>query len=201
LIADFETAAFEAATRHGARVVKTIGDEVMLCADEPAAVCRAALELVAYCHHHDTLSAARGGVAAGDLLEQDGDCYGPVVNRAARFVQAADDGVVMVDAAVAARIGAELAVIDAEPVTHRGLGAVPWFRLPHPLTRRPRGRGSRGHRGVRLGQQHQRNRTSRTAPPGPHPQDRIGRASVDHMGGGRPPGSRPPRPSPPWSRR
>ena len=31
-------------------------------------------------------------IAAGEVLEQDGDCYGPVVNRAARFVQSAPDG-------------------------------------------------------------------------------------------------------------
>lgn len=91
LVADFDRAAFGIATRHGVRVVKTIGDEVMLCAVDASAVCRAAIALVEFCRIHEVFSAARAGVAAGDVLEQDGDCYGPVVNRAARFVGAAPD--------------------------------------------------------------------------------------------------------------
>ena len=129
LIADFEAAAFDAATRNGARVVKTIGDEVMVCADDPNDVCRAALDLVAYCRRHRTLSAARGGVAAGDLLEQDGDCYGPVVNRAARFVQAAADGTVMVDVTTAAALGTDLTTLEVAPVEHRGMGTVEWSEV------------------------------------------------------------------------
>ena len=129
LIADFEAAAFDVATRNGARVVKTIGDEVMLCADDPGDVCRAALDLVSYCRRHQTLSAARGGVSSGDLLEQDGDCYGPVVNRAARFVQAAADGTVMVDATTAAMLRDDLTTLGVAPVEHRGMGTVEWSEV------------------------------------------------------------------------
>jgi len=62
-INEFTAVAYGAATRHGARVVKTIGDEVMLCAVEPGAVVGAALDLVDYCAAHPTFSAARGGIA------------------------------------------------------------------------------------------------------------------------------------------
>lgn len=129
IIADFDTAAFETATRHGARVVKTIGDEVMLCALDPAAVCRAAIDLVAYCQRHHTLTGARGGVAAGELLEQNGDCYGPVVNRAARFTAAAADGTVMVDATIAAAVPPDLQARPHDPIEHRGLGPLPWWEM------------------------------------------------------------------------
>lgn len=128
-INEFNAAAFNAATHHGARVVKTIGDEVMLCALDPDAVCRAALALVEFCEEHTTFTAARGGVAAGDVLGQDGDCYGPVVNRAARFVESAPDGSVMVDGAVAAALSPGLAAIVRSPVEHRGLGTVAWFAV------------------------------------------------------------------------
>lgn len=92
-------------------------------------MCRAALALVEFCEEHTTFTAARGGVAAGDVLEQDGDCYGPVVNRAARFVAAAPDGSVMVDGAVATALAPGLAATARPPVEHRGLGAVAWFAV------------------------------------------------------------------------
>ena len=125
-INDFNREAFDAATRYGARLVKTIGDEVMLCALDPNAVCRAALDLVAFSHEHATFTTARGGIAHGDVLDQDGDCYGPVVNRAARFVESAPDGSVMVDDAVASAVGPELTTATLPAIDHRGLGAVEW---------------------------------------------------------------------------
>ena len=128
-VSDFDRAAFGIATRHGARVVKTIGDEVMLCAVGANAVCRVATALVEFCRTHEVFSAARAGVAAGDVLEQDGDCYGPVVNRAARFVGAAPDGTVMVDDAVVAGLTAEFTASVRSPVEHRGLGLVGWNEL------------------------------------------------------------------------
>lgn len=126
LIADFDTAASHAASESGARVVKTIGDEVMLSSERPDAVVRAALALVRFCHEHDTFVAARAGVAAGEVLDQDGDCYGPVVNRAARFVEAAADDAVMVDDVVAALLPSGLVAEPAETVEHRGIGPLPW---------------------------------------------------------------------------
>ena len=129
LVSDFDRAAFGIATRHGVRVVKTIGDEVMLCALDANAVCRAAIALVEFCRTHAVFGAARGGVAAGDVLEQDGDCYGPVVNRAARFVGAAPDGTVMVDDLVVEGLTAEFAAVVRTPIEHRGLGHVPWNEL------------------------------------------------------------------------
>ena len=91
-INDFNRASFDLATRRGARIVKTIGDEVMFVSLDPTAVAYTALDLVGYFSRHEVFAAARAGVATGDVLEQDGDCYGPVVNRAARFVAAAPDG-------------------------------------------------------------------------------------------------------------
>jgi adenylate cyclase len=136
LVADFERAAYGAAAAHGARVVKTIGDEVMLCADDAEPVVRSALTLVAWCGAHPTFSGARGGIARGPLLDQSGDCYGPVVNRAARFVQAALDGTVMADDAVALELldHPDLVVDRRVPSEHRGLGIVPWSEVTTRLT-------------------------------------------------------------------
>ena len=128
-INDFNRASFDLATRRGARIVKMIGDEVMFAAMDAAAVAHSALDLVDYFSRHEVFTAARAGVATGDVLEQDGDCYGPVVNRAARFVQAAPDGAVTADAATVAAVGPAVPSTALPAVEHRGLGAVPWFRI------------------------------------------------------------------------
>ncbi len=127
-INDFNRAAFDASTRHGARLVKTIGDEVMLSALDPNAVCRAALALVTFSHEHPTFTNARGGIAHGDVLDQDGDCYGPVVNRAARFAASAPDGSVMIDAA-ARLLAPDLTATAWPAIEHRGIGVVEWFAV------------------------------------------------------------------------
>jgi len=128
-INEFTAVAYGAATRHGARVVKTIGDEVMLCAVEPGAVVGAALDLVDYCAAHPTFSAARGGIAVGEVLEQDGDCFGPTVNRAARLVELAPDGVLMTDGSTAAGLETRFTVAARDAVELRGIGTVDWFEV------------------------------------------------------------------------
>ena len=128
-ISDFNAVANTVTVRHGARVVKTIGDEVMICALDGSAVCRAALDLVAYCSTHDTFASARGAVATGPVLEQEGDCYGPVVNRAARFAGAAPDGTVMVDAETVEALADDLRAGPLPAVEHRGLGVVGWYAV------------------------------------------------------------------------
>jgi adenylate cyclase len=131
-ISDFNTVASDVAIRHGARLVKTIGDEVMICALDASAVCHAALDLVAYCSGHETFSSARGAVATGDVLEQEGDCYGPVVNRAARFVGAAPDATVMIDAETVETLAPDLRAEPVPAAEHRGLGVVGWYAVMRP---------------------------------------------------------------------
>jgi adenylate cyclase len=129
LMSEFEAESFHAATVRGARVVKTIGDEVMLCADDPEPVCRAALDLVEYFGRHERFRSARAGLAFGEVIDQDGDCYGPVVNCAARLVDAADDGTVMAGLSVAARLRSRLRFVPVPAVPLRGLGTVEWGQV------------------------------------------------------------------------
>jgi adenylate cyclase len=104
----------------------------MFVALDAAAVAHAALELVDELGHHDVFDAARAGVATGDVLELEGDCYGPVVNRAARFVAAAPDGSVTGDAATVEALADRIVAEPLPAVEHRGLGEVPWYRLSAP---------------------------------------------------------------------
>jgi adenylate cyclase len=90
-----------------ARVVKTIGDEVMVVGADPAA-------LVDWAVGFQELSAGlrplpRIGVHAGEALYRDGDYYGRAVNLAARVGARAAGGEVLVTDAVVAAAGAHLA--------------------------------------------------------------------------------------------
>jgi adenylate cyclase len=96
MIEDFEQRAFETATRHGGRIVKSIGDEVMIAAGNVGAVAEIALELIAGTNDDPSI-APRGGVSAGDVLFRLGDYYGPVVNLASRLTTEAVPGEVLTD--------------------------------------------------------------------------------------------------------
>jgi class 3 adenylate cyclase len=86
---DFEGRAYDVVTAAGARVVKLIGDEVMFVASDPAAACRAGLELMAgFGGEHDHVL-PRGGLAYGEMLVRGGDYYGSVVNLASRLTDEA----------------------------------------------------------------------------------------------------------------
>ena len=97
----FERRAFEVAHAHGGRVVKSIGDEVMFTAPELDAVAAIALELVTS-FGDDPSTRPRGGISAGEVMFRLGDLYGPVVNTAARLVDAAAPGQVLTDLAAPA---------------------------------------------------------------------------------------------------
>ena len=94
LLSRFEEVAYDTVAEHGARVVKTIGDEVMYVglADQ---VVEAALDLDERVRRDEILPAVRTGLAAGPLLARDGDYFGPVVNLASRLTEAAEPGAVL----------------------------------------------------------------------------------------------------------
>ena len=80
LIERFEVMATDQVVGGGGRVVKMIGDEVMFSAD-PAAVGEIVLALSESFDEPD-LPSVRVGVAAGPVIAQGGDLFGPVVNLA-----------------------------------------------------------------------------------------------------------------------
>jgi adenylate cyclase len=84
----FEEVASAVATRFGGRVVKFIGDEVMVVTARPGAACDIALTLIER-FEGDGAVTPRGGIACGALLDRSGDYYGPVVNLAARLAELA----------------------------------------------------------------------------------------------------------------
>lgn len=102
LVGRWEAIAYDTVTSNGARVVKTIGDEVMFVglADDTL-LSGLALRDAA---HDAELPALRIGVAAGPVLPRDGDYFGPVVNLASRLTEVAARGEVLIPADLSAEL-------------------------------------------------------------------------------------------------
>ena len=98
LVSEFEARAFDVASAHGGRVVKFIGDEIMVAAVNPLAGCRLMLALLDACSTGGMQP--RGGLAWGEVLFRGGDYYGREVNLASRLVDAAIPGEVLVDSSM-----------------------------------------------------------------------------------------------------
>jgi len=77
-----------------ARVIKTLGDEVMVVGSDPAALAKWAVELPAALPAEEP--PPRIGLHYGEALYRDGDYYGRDVNQAARVVARAGGGEVLV---------------------------------------------------------------------------------------------------------
>jgi adenylate cyclase len=86
--------AVEQTLPHDARVIKTLGDEVMVVATDPAALTGWAVGLQA--HTEADQPPPRIGIHYGEALYRDGDYYGREVNQAARVVARAAGGEVLV---------------------------------------------------------------------------------------------------------
>jgi adenylate cyclase len=79
---------------HDARVTKTLGDEVMVVATDPAALTAWAVDLQSAIAPGEP--PPRIGIHYGEALYRDGDYYGREVNQAARVVARAGGGEVLV---------------------------------------------------------------------------------------------------------
>lgn len=88
------------------RLVKTIGDAVMLVSTEAEPLVEAALDLVAAAAAEgDQFPVLRAGIATGPTLPQAGDYYGRSVNLASRVTGIARPGSVLVDTATREAVG------------------------------------------------------------------------------------------------
>jgi adenylate cyclase len=78
------------------RLVKVIGDAVMLVAPEPKELVDASLALVAHAEETDDFPSIRAGVAFGPAANHFGDWYGSTVNLASRLTARARPASVLV---------------------------------------------------------------------------------------------------------
>jgi adenylate cyclase len=88
------------------RLVKLVGDAVMLASPDPAPLLFCALSLVeAAAAEGDGFPRLRAGIALGDAHERDGDIYGNAVNVASRLTAIARPGSVLTDDRVHDAVG------------------------------------------------------------------------------------------------
>ena len=80
----------------GGRLVKLLGDGVLLRFEDAPSAIRATLELVKRVTD-EPLPAAHAGIAAGRVVDRDGDVFGQTVNLAARIASEAGPGEVVVE--------------------------------------------------------------------------------------------------------
>jgi adenylate cyclase len=93
------------AVSHPVRVVKQIGDAVMLVSPDAIAAVDACLTLVERAEAEDDFPPLRAGVAYGPAVNRWGDWFGSTVNVASRLTARARPNAVLVSEAVKDRIG------------------------------------------------------------------------------------------------
>lgn len=122
----FENLATDVITARGGRVIKTVGDEVLFVAKEPATAARIGLDLLTAIGADDLLPAVRVGMAYGPVVSRLGDVFGTTVNKAARLTAVAPSGRVLVDDVLAQRIAGEkdFSTVTQRTRTLRGVGVV-----------------------------------------------------------------------------
>ena len=96
LVSKFQSVAFDLVATGGGRVVKTLGDGVMVVCEDVNVGFRVATALANSYAHEALLPDARVGMAYGPVLAAQGDFFGPTVNLASRLVAVAPPGVVVV---------------------------------------------------------------------------------------------------------
>jgi len=134
LVDSFETRAFDHVIAAGARVVKTLGDEVMWVADDPGTTARVGLALAEeFGAEGDRVPPVRVGVAWGPAVQRAGDVFGAVVNIASRLTGVARPGTVLADRELSDALAADpwLSLHRVSPVKVRGYSAL----VPHVVRR------------------------------------------------------------------
>lgn len=123
----FEEAATKICAELGGRIVKTLGDEVLFSAADPAAAAEIALRLAEIAEREDGFPRLRVGVAYGEVIQRLGDVFGTPVNLAARLTSVAHPGSVLVDAELMEAVRERYEAVSLRSRPLQGLGRVrPW---------------------------------------------------------------------------
>ena len=131
MVTRFEAVAHDNVVRLGGRVVKMIGDEVMFSISDLKAGVEIALTLADTYSEDEDLQDVRVGFACGNVLQLQGDLYGPPVNLAHRIVGIARPRSVVVSEPVHDALAADddYDWRSLRPRTFKGIGRVPIWRV------------------------------------------------------------------------
>ncbi len=135
LVQTFESVSADIVHGESARLVKTLGDEVMFVADTPDHAARIAVTLHQTHSRVERMPQMRIGLATGTVLNRMGDVFGTTVNRASRMTAIARPGTTVVDSVTSEALhGASAYEVDYHtraltPRPVRGLGIVRPYAL------------------------------------------------------------------------
>jgi adenylate cyclase len=140
LVERFETTSADVVAATGARLVKTLGDEVLFVADYPEQAAEAALRLHETHARDSAVPQMRIGIATGVVVNRMGDVFGTTVNLASRLTALARRGSTLVDSHSAHALE-RMKPFRVRPLTPRPVRGVGIIR-PFVLTRgrRPSGK-------------------------------------------------------------
>lgn len=130
LVSRFETIVTDVVARHGARLIKLIGDAAMIVCEDADAGCSLALETIERFDDDPDLPAVRAGLANGPVMALRGDYFGEVVNLASRLAGVGQPSSATVDGAVRELAGDAFDFAALPPTELKGLARPPAaFRL------------------------------------------------------------------------
>jgi class 3 adenylate cyclase len=114
---------------HRGRVVKLLGDGVLVRFDDAASAAGSTLDLLGALPASG-LPSGHAGIASGPLIVRDGDVFGRTVNLAARIADVAPDGRLFVPQAVAGALpGDAFELRPADAAVLQGIGRVPLLEV------------------------------------------------------------------------
>ncbi|MGV9801911.1 adenylate/guanylate cyclase domain-containing protein [Mycobacterium sp. NPDC003449] len=129
LLNEFSAVTADVVHADGGRVVKFIGDAVMWVSSTPELLVKAAVDLVRHPRARQAHVRVRAGLDFGTVLAISGDYFGNSVNLAARLVESAEPGQVLVSTAVRDALP-DRPVVEQEALTLKGFDRpVPAFAL------------------------------------------------------------------------
>ncbi|MCE7082977.1 adenylate/guanylate cyclase domain-containing protein [Streptomyces sp. ST2-7A] len=138
LVENFETTAADLVAARGGRLIKTLGDEVLYAADDPAIAAAIGLELVETLADDPKIPQIRVGIAFGTVTTRMGDVFGNTVNLASRLTSIAPKDAVLVDEAMREELTAVGAAPHSEKeADERPAGVAPYRFGLRPMYRRP----------------------------------------------------------------
>jgi adenylate cyclase len=129
----FESLATETVGAQHGQIVKTIGDEVLFVADEPADAAEIAIALIEAAESDSEMPQLRAGVAFGPVVSRLGDVFGQTVNIASRLTSVARPGSVLIDQGLAEALhgDAQFRLSSMRAVSVRGYHHLRPSRLRH----------------------------------------------------------------------
>ena len=125
MVLRLDDVATEAVRSHNGRVVKLLGDGVLIWFPDTGSAVDATLDVLAALPAAG-LPTGHAGIAAGSVIIRENDVFGRTVNLAARIADVAPDGHVYLSAAAADALDAGVgwAIEPVDPAVLQGIGRV-----------------------------------------------------------------------------